>query len=1042
MVRTRRLSRGVACAVSLALIVLALAVLSTAAAHVPFELRVDGARASLLIDDQRLTTAWPAGIRKMTVQVPGQDLRLFQIDGSDTANNGTYNSGAFAPVASSGYYQAVCWMRECSSYSQWVDFSLTDDWTGLVMLRHASAAALAQVTVPTRFTLRGSFQRPETYGVLHFVGGSGVDLTIDANGRKVQLGDTTRYFPHRWVPMVAEFGWTLTRSYLWAIPLLAIAAVLSALVCCLLLPYRVFTRWLSRLRISWPHAMVPQYGYLFWAAAPWGAAVALFGVLLAIATYTFDRLPRVFDGVTYYMEAQIIRSGQLALPYLGSYTDVHFIGPFAAHVADHWFMSYPPGAPIAIAVGLLVGWPWAVEPALGALSALLIYRFALRWYGRPTAFLCLALVGISPFFLILSSTYFSHSVALFADLVCLEGIDRLVTTGKWRWGAVAGSGFGYAFITRELGAALFAVALLTYYGALLGPTVIRRFRKRGFRLLVDLWPPILALLLPIAILVGFYLFYNLRLTGDPLTPARVVVTPDDRYGFGLDKGWWHMHTLAAGFFVGEEQLTSLLIHLFGWPYYFTLSFFSMPLLTFRLRRRDLLFYLLAASFLFGYMGYFYSGVVFGPRYLYESFPAYVILTARGIVEVAALSAAVLARLLHPPQARAAGWAGVVLVFAALCANDLAFYLPRQFLLYHDYQAPLQLASGIGYDRLHPAWMRHALVVTNDWGVFTPLLAPLNSGAHDGDIVYAHFYAGPDLQDLRAHYPHRAVYFISVSDAGLQFVPMTGGPRASLVTLSPTSDPSPSFAALAVGPSGDFFAADNPTGLILHFSAAGKQLGAISTGVPPGQDFAVQWHDRKLFWFDPSTGILWQTGTNGEDRLQVFTCRCASPRAFAFDKDGTVLVVAAGEEAVKRYTPSGILIGVGRGLKSTGAQQSAIVAGADGQIFAFAAASSDVLIYDHQLTLRSTRHLGSSYYQFYTRLAAAGPWVLLTDPVQLQLVAFNMESGELRRIALSANSDPLGSRVWGMASDGHNVWIGSDAMNQPTVVQLLDPFPSR
>ena len=654
---TRRIRNGVVCSVLVALVVLLLAMLSTAAARVPFELRVDGARASLRIDDQRLTTAWPLGIRKMTVQVPGQDLRLFQIDGSDTANNGTYNSGTFAPVAESGYYHAVCWMRECSSYSQWVDFSLTDDWTGLVMLRHASAASLAQVIVPTRFTLRGSFQRPEVYGVLHFVGGSGLDLTIDANGRKVQLGATTRYFPHRWLPIAAEFGWTLTRSYLWAIPLLAVAIVLSALVGCLLVLSTGFTHWLSRLRIPWSHAMVSRYGDCFWAAAPWVAAVTLFGVLLAIATYTFDRLPRVFDGVTYYMEAQIIRSGQFALPYLGSYTDVHFIGPFAAHVADHWFMSYPPGAPIAIAVGLLVGWPWAVEPALGAFSAMLIYRFALRWYGRPTAFLCIALVGISPFFLILSSTYFSHSVALFADLVGLEGVDRLVVTRKWRWGVIAGCGIGYAFITRELGAGLFAVALLTYYGAVLGPAAIRRLRKRRFRLLMDLWPPILALLLPIAVLLGFYLFYNFRLTGDPLTPARVVVTPNDRYGFGPDKGWWHMHTVAAGFFVGEEQLTSLLIHLFGCRYYFTLSFFFMPLMTFRLRRRDPLFYLLAASFLFGYMGYFYWGIVFGPRYLYESFPAYVILTARGIVGVATLSGTLLARLLYLPRARAAGGPG-------------------------------------------------------------------------------------------------------------------------------------------------------------------------------------------------------------------------------------------------------------------------------------------------------------------------------------------------------------------------------------------------
>ena len=773
------------------LLVVLCALVSTRSARVDLTIRVRLGHATLRVDGQDATIPWPRGLRHAIPTTGATDDRLFNIDGTDNSGTLTANPSSYPRDP---YFRFVCWLRDCPGYSQWQDFLLTDDGTGRVLLRHSGPAALAALPLPARFTLRGTLQRPDMHAAVDFSGPHPLELSIDPDKRQVAFGGRLRYYPHDWHPYLAEVGWTLSRACLWAYLALGACVLLGFLVSALaalavrmqpaspMLPdcransapratigalslsaSRVWPRTidLARLARPWGQRVLP--------AVPWLGTLSLLAALLTISDRTYQRLPRVLDACSYYFQALIFRSGHLAadLPAGAAY----FPGPFMIRTSSHWFSMYPPGTSLAIALGMLAGVPWAVEPACGAVAALLLTALARRWYGRPVALLSLVLLACSPFYLFLASSYMSHMISLFALLLFLVGTDHLATGGGKRWALLAGSGIGYALLTRELSLVLFALSVLAFYGVrcrdalrgwLLGEDSSARRRANALAL---------CMATPIAACLLFHFFYTWRLTGNPLSLPRTMFDPHDQYGFGTGKGWYGQHTPAAGLLNTEDQLTSLLIHLFGWPYYLTLAFFLTPVLTGRLRAHDALLYGLAGSMLVGYAAYFYHGIAFGPRYLFESLPAYVVLTARGLVEAATLATLAVRRLAGWRSARVGGATGVGLVLVALIACNLHFYLPRQAALYYDYVE--QTAGGLAYDRLHPPWMHHAIVYTSDYLFYAEVLFPLNDPALRGDIVYAYLDKGQSIVGLARYYPHRAFYYVDNAYGTLDFLRVTG-----------------------------------------------------------------------------------------------------------------------------------------------------------------------------------------------------------------------------------------------------------------------------
>jgi hypothetical protein len=953
--------------------------------------------------------------------MPAQDPneRLFQIDGTDVSGTDSYNPDSIARIASTPYYRFLCWLRDCAAYSQWQDLSLQDA-AGHTLLANASITTLAQTTLPPRFTLRGYLQRPDVGGNLLFTGAGTVQMSIAPDARTLLLNGKTQFYPQDVQPYLAEAGWTMTRTYLWSIAALAVLVLLglAAMRGCLLLGpaiARVRT-WLPNYRRWWVTWSWPHLSLL--------AVLIILLELLGIATFDYQQLPRIYDASAYYFQAKILSTGNLWAPTPPAAQSLNFLGPFMVSTQGRWFAQYPPGAPLAIALGMVFRLPWAVEPALGAVSVLLMLRLTRRWYGKTTALLIIPLVAFSPFFLFLASSFLSHMVVLTALLLFLEGIDQLATTGKWQWAALAGTGAGYAGLTRELDALIFILVVCLFYGADAAPRLWRGVR-RGCVRAHDVARVVAALALPLALLTTFYFFYDWRTTGNAFLTPRAVLNSSDSWGFGPGKGWYNQHTPAAGFFIIENLLTSLLIHLYGWPYYLTLCFFFVPLVTLRLKKQDILLYTLAATFLLAYAGYFFHGIAFGPRYIFASLPAYIILTARGLVEVASLVAGLLSRITGDARARGAALFSAGLALLALMTCNFSFYLPRQFSLYYDYLEP-GYQGGLAYDRVHPSWMHHAIVLTDNAGLYGDVFFPLNDPDLRSDIIYARVVETRNVAGLMRAYPHRSLYWARTDRQMLRFQRMGVLARPvhqCTLRVDGAGQNGPGFSGLAIGNHGTMFVADANTGTILRFNTGCRQTGRISTDVAPGALFHIRWSRGYIYWLNPATGMLWRADGTGTQRRSMLREPCRGCGDFAITPSGDVVMAQTAGGALFRYSPRGVITATtpsGVGLR----QPTSVAVTANGHVFIYDAELHRAVEFDATLRRHRALPFGSGANGSLTLFAAAGNWLVGNDPAAQSLIAYNEETAETRAVSVTEAGDLLPVQGYGLAWDGHQLLLAS------------------
>jgi hypothetical protein len=323
---------------------------------------------------------------------------------------------------------------------------------------------------------------------------------------------------------------------------------------------------------------------------------------------------------------------------------------------------------------------------------------------------------------------------------------------------IAAAALGALLLTRELdalivgGVACLGVVLVSWHS-------LWDDRRRVLRLA-------LAGCAVVAVAAGLYLLYDWRQTGDPFVTPRALFSPADRYGFGTGVGFYGQHTLAAGFVNLDQQLTILLIDLFGWPFYLTLALIPFVFLR-RVRGWDVLLLALCAALMLAQIGYFYHGIYLGPRYLYTALLPLLLLTARGVTGLYGVVIALARRFLRLVPAAAAGICARYVVGAllvALITCNVAFYLPRQLQLYAGYSGlpvsmPVQLSTVVTF---HPP---NAIIVTDNWYLYNYLLWPLNDPTLSGSTLRAFASSTADVQALRAQYPTRAIYLLALSPDG-------------------------------------------------------------------------------------------------------------------------------------------------------------------------------------------------------------------------------------------------------------------------------------
>jgi hypothetical protein len=394
-------------------------------------------------------------------------------------------------------------------------------------------------------------------------------------------------------------------------------------------------------------------------------------VLAAVLNVTaYGRHPHLADEVVYLYHARSLAAGMLTLPAppVPEGFDIFLM----ELDGDRWYPVVPPGWSAILALGVLLGVPWLVNPLLAGVSVLLTFVLVRDAYDRRTARLAVLLLAISPWHIFLGMSFMNHMSVLASALAAAVALARARRTSHPLWAGLAGLAVGVVSWIRPLDGVVVA-GLLGLWALGVGG---RRLRASA----------IAAFALAGAVAGAAVLPYNRLLTGDPATFPIMAYT-DKHYGrgsnaigFGANRGlgWPHDpfpgHGPLDALVNANLNLFSLNIELLGWSIG---SLLPLALLLFSgaTRGSDHLTLGAVAAVVLAHSFYWYGGGPdFGARYWYLIIVPCVALAARGI--------RFLARVCEPAADARPRVAAAVL---ALCALTLVNYVPWRALdKYHHY----------------------------------------------------------------------------------------------------------------------------------------------------------------------------------------------------------------------------------------------------------------------------------------------------------------------------------------------------------------------
>lgn len=492
-----------------------------------------------------------------------------------------------------------------------------------------------------------------------------------------------------------------------------------------------------------------------------------FALSLHIAIHVLERIPHVQDSVTYLFQAQTLARGQLSAP--APPVPEAFEQEFLLVRDGRWFGKYPPGYPALLALGVLPGAPWLVNPLLAVLTVALLWALARRLYPRARllAPLSAALPLISPFFLFLSGSHMAHSAELFwMALFMTLWLAALRRPANLLAVAGAGAAFGALFLTRQLSAVAAALPFL------LLSLLWRMARDRSGRI------TLLRRLAPAALAAAPFLLllfaHQWLLTGDPWQDPRLLFWEYDHLGFGQDIGegqnaftlvetpeglaqvWYddpsqpaRGHSLARGLYNVQRNWLALERDLFGWLPAFSVAFIWLAFLLYKPPWQDWALLLLFTTLTGAYILYWADGVSYGPRYLFVTLPALFLLTARGAQQLAAWLGGQSGKL------------AVASLLFLLAAGAAIVNGPRYLQHYQEYN----FVSRDALSLLEQQTQKPALVFVEpgaDWWRYGALFSA-NTPWLDGPIVVARDLDPRTNRRLISHFPERHVYRLSQDD---------------------------------------------------------------------------------------------------------------------------------------------------------------------------------------------------------------------------------------------------------------------------------------
>jgi dolichyl-phosphate-mannose-protein mannosyltransferase len=258
------------------------------------------------------------------------------------------------------------------------------------------------------------------------------------------------------------------------------------------------------------------------------------------------------DEYVYLFQSRMLLLGRASLP--PPPLPLFFTNTFIGMEAGRWFGQYPPGHPLALAPGVLLGFPRAIPVALVGLNVYLTGLLVRRVCGPGWGTAAALLLATSPLFLLTGATLLSHGTAYFALVLAAYGALRAGERRGRAWSLLCGTGVGFLFLTRPwtgLTLGLFPPLLLA-----------RTARARKDPGLVV--PGLVA-----SFLCGvLFLLYNHEQTGHALLTGYDAIRRTGgriEFGFGPIISGVYEHTVMRGF----RNLALLVVRFhfwsWGWP---------------------------------------------------------------------------------------------------------------------------------------------------------------------------------------------------------------------------------------------------------------------------------------------------------------------------------------------------------------------------------------------------------------------------------------------------------------------------------------------
>ena len=369
--------------------------------------------------------------------------------------------------------------------------------------------------------------------------------------------------------------------------------------------------------LVWLMFISPGWKKAFWQAELTGKGangiavviiLVFFSTTILVSHFTLEQFPNSSDEYAYLMQAKTLSHGKLA--------EKAPLFPAAFHynhiaIKDHVRVGrFPPGWPLLLSTSFLLGIPsWLINPLLGALALLVFYLFARQFYSTKVAVWSLAALALSGYFVFNSASFFSHISCLLMTVLFVWAMRLFQASGKVTYLFLAGFCIGLIGVTRYYTAMLIFLPFLIH--------LIHRYKKDAIFILLQLAIGVVPWIL-------FLLWYNYKLTGNPLMPVTVWAYQDEQLGFV--KG----HTVVKGM----EHVLRWMFMFFYWCspglllLYFLLLWKKVKSATARWTHpEDYLFIVLMAGYFFYYQ---IGGNQYGPRFLLEALPFLILFVVRSV----------------------------------------------------------------------------------------------------------------------------------------------------------------------------------------------------------------------------------------------------------------------------------------------------------------------------------------------------------------------------------------------------------------------------